>query len=325
MISIVIPTYNAESTIEDVLLELFRQIKKFKQKIEVSIVDDGSTDNTLKLVKKYPVKIIKQIHGGPAEARNKGWKEAKGEIIIFLDSDCKVGKDWLKNIIKPFKNKKVAGVGVKYKTWNQNSWVARFIGYETEQRQNRVNRKTNFLASYSTAFRRDIFEKMKGFDTSFKTASGEDNDLSYRIIKNGYNLIFLKNIYVWHKHPESLFRYFKKQFNHALWRVFLYFRRPEFMKGDEYSDIRTLIQPLLYLMLPLMLFISKFLFFIFLDVLLVIHVPAMKIPLKKKDYKIAILLPFLFFIRGLVWSLGMVFGLIFFMKNKLFKSNFKLF
>ncbi|MDI6825970.1 MAG: glycosyltransferase [Candidatus Aenigmarchaeota archaeon] len=317
MISIVIPTYNSESTIREVLDSLLKQRKKFREKVEIIVIDDGSKDNTLRIVKNYPIKLVKQRHKGPAEARNLGWKKARGKIVIFLDSDCKVGKNWLKNILKPFENEKVAGVGVKYQTWNKNSWIARFVGYEIEQRHNKISEKTNFLASYSTAYRRDILEKLKGFDTSFKTASAEDNDLSYRIIKSGYHLIFLKNTYVWHKHPESLVEYFKKQFNHAFWRVLLYLRRPEFMKGDEYAGITTLIQPFLYILLPFSLLISKFLFLVFSFVLLIIHIPATVIPLKKKDYKVAILIAFLFFIRGFVWASGLLFGLLSFIRDKL--------
>lgn len=310
MISIVIPAYNVEDTIEESLKAVLREIRRTHKKIEIIVVDDGSIDDTINIVKKYPLKLIIQKHKGPAETRNNGWKNAKGEIVIFLDSDCKVEKYWLKNILKPFKDPKVAGVSVKYKTWNKDSWVARFIGYEIEQRHNKISKRTNFLASYSTAYRRKILKEMNGFDTNFKIASAEDNDLSYRIVQDGYNLIFLKNTYVWHKHSESLLNYFRKQFNHAVWRVFLYLKKPEFMRGDEYAGLKTLIQPFLYLLLPFTFFISPYFFYLLLTTLLVIHIPAMLIPIKINDYSVAFLIPFLFFIRGLVWSLGLICGVL---------------
>jgi len=317
MISIVIPTYNSANTIEDCLDAIIKEIKKSRENVEVIIVDDESKDDTIKLAGKYHVKIIKQRHEGPAKARNKGWRVSKGEIVIFLDSDCKVGKNWLKNILNEFKDEKVGGASVKYKTWNENSWVARFVGYETEQRHNKISKSTNFLASYSTAYRRNILEKNKGFDTSFGSASGEDNELSYRIKKMGYKLIFLKNTFVWHRHSESLIKYFRKQYNHAFWRVFLYYKRPEFIKGDEYAGTKTLIQTFLYVLFLFSLFLSKYFFLFLLFSLLLIHLPSIKIPLRRKDYKVAALIPFLFFIRGFVWLIGMIFGSIFLINKKL--------
>lgn len=320
MISIVIPTYNSEKTIGEVLDALFKEIKRYRKKVEVIVVDDGSKDNTLKIVEKYPVRLFKQKHKGPAAARNLGVKKARGNIVIFLDSDCKVSKNWLKKILEPFKDKRVAGVGVKYKTWNRGSWVGRFVGYEIGQRQERMKKETDYLASYSTAYRKEVLKKVKGFDTRFRMAAAEDNDLSYRIVKEGYKLIFLKNSFVWHKHPESLRVYFKKQFYQALWRVFLYLKwikEPRVLKGDQYAGLETLSQPFLYLFLFLSLLFSFKLFLILLVISIIIHFPSAFRIIRKGDVKVGILMPFLFFLRGIVWMFGMLTGVFMFLKEKL--------
>jgi len=322
MISIVIPTYNSEKTIGEVLDSLFREIRRYRRKVEVIVVDDGSTDSTLQIVKKYPVRVIKQRHKGPAAARNLGWKKAKGDIVIFLDSDCKVGRGWLKKMLKPFKDGKVAGVGVKYRTWNKENWVARFVGYEIEQRQNRMGKDTDYLASYSTAYRKDVLEEVNGFDTSFKAAAAEDNDLSYRVIGKGYRLVFLKECFVWHKHPESLRVYYKKQFYQAMWRVFLYLKwlrkRPKVLMGDQYAGMETLFQPFIpaFLLLSLFLFPSIFPFILLLSFL--IHIPASYFVLRKGDW-VGCLIPFLFFLRSIIWCLGMIVGIALFIKKSLLK------
>jgi len=303
MISIVIPGYNVEKTVEENLDVLLKQARGFKERIEVIFVDDASKDSTVKVVERFGIKVIKQKHAGPAVARNKGMKAAKGRIVIFLDADCKISSNWLREIVKPFEDEKVAGVGVKYETWNKHSWVARFVGYEIEQRHNKMGRDVDFLASYSTAFRRDILIKLKGFDTSFRTASAEDNDLSYRIKNLGYNLVFLKNIFVYHRHPESLTNYFFKQYNHAKWRISLYAKNTRMMKGDKYAGWETFIQPILFLLIPLSLLFAKFFFFA-VAINLAVNIPAAFIIWKKRDYGIALLAPFLFVIRSFLWGFG---------------------
>ncbi|MDD2807784.1 MAG: glycosyltransferase family A protein [Patescibacteria group bacterium] len=85
-ISVVIPIYNAAKTIEKCLASIYLQTFK---KIEIIIVNDGSTDNSLEIVKKYQDKItiINQTNGGAAKARNEGAKIAKAPFIIFCDAD----------------------------------------------------------------------------------------------------------------------------------------------------------------------------------------------------------------------------------------------
>lgn len=86
LVSAIIPTYNREKTICRAIDSILNQSYK---NIEIIIVDDGSTDDTLKLLKKYGsrIRVVKQCHKGANVARNRGIKEAKGEYIAFLDSD----------------------------------------------------------------------------------------------------------------------------------------------------------------------------------------------------------------------------------------------
>jgi len=313
MISVVMPGYNVEKTVGENLEALLKQTNGFKEKVEVIFVDDGSRDKTVEVVKRFGVRVIKQKHAGPAVARNKGMRAAKGRIVIFLDADCKISSNWLKEIVKPFKDGKVAGVGVKYETWNKNSWVARFVGYEIGYRHDRMGRDVDFLASYSTAFRKDVLMKLGGFDISFKTASGEDNDLSYRIKNLGLKLIFLKNIFVYHRHPESLTNYFRKQYNHGKWRIFLYTKdtgKLKMLRGDKYAGWGTFIQPLLLLLIPLSFLFFQQLFLFVIALNFAMQLPTAAMVWKKQDYGIALLLPFLFLIRNFCWGLGAFAGIL---------------
>ena len=93
--SIIVPVYNVEEYIDDCLKSIKSQT--FKD-YEVIVVNDGTKDNSMDIVKKYDVEIINQENGGLSSARNTGVKKAKGEYLIFLDSDDYIEKDLLKKI-----------------------------------------------------------------------------------------------------------------------------------------------------------------------------------------------------------------------------------
>ncbi len=108
----ILSVYNAESTIVACLKSLMSQ----SLPIEIIIVDDGSTDNTLSSmvrtiepVAKAQIKILKQNHGGPALARNLGASHATTSILLFVDSDMTFDPDYVKSLIAPIISSEVIG------------------------------------------------------------------------------------------------------------------------------------------------------------------------------------------------------------------------
>ncbi len=96
MISIIVPFYNAENTLERLLDSILKQ--SFSD-FELIVVDDASTDSSLRIAQSYPCKTIHlDRNHGPAYCRNIGAKHAKGDILVFIDSDCQAHPDWLKHI-----------------------------------------------------------------------------------------------------------------------------------------------------------------------------------------------------------------------------------
>jgi glycosyltransferase involved in cell wall biosynthesis len=118
LVSIIIPTFNEEKYIAACLKSLFNQTY---QNIEVILVDDGSTDQTLEEVKKLEnhrnFKVLTQNHLGPALARNKASKQARGEIIAFLDADMVFDKEFIKDLVTPIIENKYKG------TFSKNEFV----------------------------------------------------------------------------------------------------------------------------------------------------------------------------------------------------------
>lgn len=100
--SIIVPVYNVEKYIKKCLDSIFEQT--FKD-YEVIVVNDGTKDNSMDIVKKYDVKIVEQSNQGLSEARNNGVKKATGEYILFVDSDDYIEKDLLKEVNNALTNK----------------------------------------------------------------------------------------------------------------------------------------------------------------------------------------------------------------------------
>jgi len=316
MISVIVPTYNAANTIRDTIEALLNQNYP-KNKYEVIFVDDGSNDDTVKIIKSYKkVKLIKQKHKGPAAARNLGAKKARGGILLFTDSDCGPSRNWILDMIKPLKNSKIVGVSGTYRTLNKDSLIARFVGYEISRNHEIMKKQKyiDFIGSYSAAYRKDIFLKFGGFDESFPIASGEDPELSFRISKAGYKMVFQSKAYVYHRHPDTLWKFLKQQFWRGYWRVLLYKKHTDKMFRHAYTPLRLYFKIVLLglTLLLLLLGILSFtpimygffgLFLVFLSTL------PFSFKIFKKDKKVGLIAPIVIILRNFFVGMGIICGL----------------
>jgi len=159
-VSVIVPVNNSSDLITECIQALEQQ--SFPQNhYEIIIVDDGSTDNTIEVVKAFTnVRVISIVHGGPAAAINAGANAAVGEIIAFTDSDCVPTPTWLEKITEPFSNKDTIGVKGTYRT-HQKLLVSRFVQLEYQYKYKRMARLSSidFIDTYSAAYRRNVFLK----------------------------------------------------------------------------------------------------------------------------------------------------------------------
>jgi GT2 family glycosyltransferase len=234
-VSIIIPTFNGASRIENCLDALLKQTASGEA--EILVVNDGSTDRTRDVVARYAgVRLINQMNAGPAAARNHGAKEAKGTIILFTDDDCVPTAGWLSTMLDPFSDPEVIAVKGVYRT-RQRSLVARFVQIEYEDRYRLMARfpSVDFIDTYSAGFRRNRFLEMKGYDTSFPVPCAEDIELSYRMSARGWKMKFIPHAIVYHTHPDTLARYLKKKYKFALWRVLAVRKNPSKALKDSHT------------------------------------------------------------------------------------------
>jgi glycosyltransferase involved in cell wall biosynthesis len=99
-VSIVIPVYNEEKYLENCLQGFMRQIEPAD---EIIVVDNNSTDRSIEIAKKFPVKIIREKQQGMIFSRNRGFNEAQYDLILRTDADTVVPRDWVKRIKTYFK------------------------------------------------------------------------------------------------------------------------------------------------------------------------------------------------------------------------------
>jgi cellulose synthase/poly-beta-1,6-N-acetylglucosamine synthase-like glycosyltransferase len=316
--SVIVPAFNAEKTIGACIESLLAQGQKA---LEIIVVDDGSADRTLEIIMGFGgVKLVKQNHAGPAVARNRGAKAAKGEIIIFTDSDCIAEPDWLEEMLKPFSDPVVAGVQGRYKC-RQREIVARLIQLEIGQRYEKMEGKNSidFISTYSAAYRKSVFEEFKGFDTSFPMASGEDTDLSFRVHEAGCKMVFSPKAIVWHTHPTSWKKYFRVKFFRAFWRTKVYRKHKGKMLNDSYTS-QTMKAQLILLLFACLTTLATIIFPVtfpadfFLPVtegvLTVLFITTLPFSLwaARRDLAVGIIAPFAIILRTVVFSCGLVLG-----------------
>ena len=231
------PVYNGALTIEECIKSLLN-LEYPEDKYEIIIVDNNSTDTTVEIVKKYPVKLLHEGKQSSYPARNLGIKNAKGEIVAFTDADCIVDKMWLEQLVENFKDETTAGVGGEILAYNPKSIVEQYsvksgsisqkIALETEI----VNLKMPFILTANAAYKAEILNEIGLFDDSF--ISGGDVDLACRITMKGYRIVYEPKALVYHKHRTTLYGLFKQIFPYGEGRANL-FKKHKAMFSKRYE------------------------------------------------------------------------------------------
>ena len=216
LVSVITPARNAAKTIERCIISVLRQ--NFEGNLEYIVVEGGSTDGTRQILEKYQtegkIKLIIGPGKGPATARNIGIKEARGEILVFIDADCEADENWMRNLIKPFKKEEVGGVCGSVKTPRGLSLIGRIVGLDWEYRQEeRIVKGLRWFHFMNTAYRREIFDKIGLLNEEFVT--GEDQEFFRRAVRTGYKFLFVEDAVVYHYHRSTLLGFLKQFFNYG--------------------------------------------------------------------------------------------------------------
>jgi len=218
MISIIIPTFNAEKELSNLLSDLKKQ--KIKEKHEIIVIDSSSTDKTLEITKLYKTRtiIIPKIEFNHGLTRTLGAKKAKGEILVYLTQDVLI-KDKLAidKLVKFLKKEKdlaaVYGRQLPKKDADAISSHLRFFNYQKESYKTSLEdkkieglKKIFFSDSFS-AYKKKYLQAIGGFN---KVETGEDMDVAARLLKKGYKIGYCAKAEVIHSHNLSLIEEFRR-------------------------------------------------------------------------------------------------------------------
>jgi len=220
--SIIIPAFNEGKFVYDTLLSISQSNYPFN-KLEVIVIDDGSTDNTYNWIEKadntinklFDLKIIRFYENrGKKEALIEGFSLANGEIFVTIDSDSVIEKDSLRNLVAPFIfDEKCGVVAGNVKVYNlQNTIFPKMLNVSfafnfgfIRAAQSNMNSVLCSPGAFS-AFRSSVVKLCleSWLNQEFlgvKTKIGEDRALTNLIIKSGYKSLFQKNALVYTKVP----------------------------------------------------------------------------------------------------------------------------
>lgn len=196
--SIIIPALNEEDFICQCISSILRQ--NYKGKVDIIVVDNGSTDNTSKIAKKLGVRVIKEKQTGVSYARNTGVENSKYNFLFFVDADCIVPQGYLSTldkIIREYRNYNVfagpyeifdGGVFARFITGKLNYfyWYYQVI---------KILCGVQCFAGGNFCIKKNVFRKIGGFDTNIDNVlKAEDLELSLRLYRNGYKVFYTNKL-----------------------------------------------------------------------------------------------------------------------------------
>lgn len=286
-LSIIIPVYNEEKYIRACLDSLLNQTF---QDFEIIIINDGSTDNTPKIIDEYSkkdnrIKIIHQKNLGQGISRNKGILLAKGEILAFPDGDMQFPRNYIEKMINPvIKKKEISTTHAKEIIINRDNIWARCWGPKLK-----VNKKPGSRGGERRVVRKDylIKNKIRYLDNRYFDDCNEDPTKP-----------FVVGVHCYHNNPSSLKEVF--EMNIRVGRGFI--QKPEMVKSyfKKYLNLFLFgLVSFLILFYYLYSLLSNYILTLFLTLFISAFLLAFVRSIKEKDPLLFFALPIFYLVRGL--------------------------
>jgi len=312
MLSIIIPVFNGEKTLGDLLDSI---LKSDFNDYEIIVVDDCSKDNTVSIIRESGAKNIRlPARSGPAIARNTGAREAGGEILVFFDADIEIFPDTLGKIACKFRDN--PQVKVLVGTYDEEpvnkGFFPRFKALWFNSLFNDNARQTDSLEGFCVAIDKAIFISSGGFNPEFTDSSAEDYELGCRL-RQKHTLYFDSRIKVRHNFPgfrENARRFFRRTCDF----IPLFLKQEKSSRGKALSrdGFVSLFATLSFLLLPLVFMhyrLAEILFIFFIINFIFFGMKFVRLAFYKEGIIFGLASILTYYVNGLIVGLAIIIGI----------------
>jgi GT2 family glycosyltransferase len=209
-LSVIVCTYNRCRKLERSLRAIASSVARGNLAAEIVVVDNNSRDGTEAVVREFalscpvPVRRVVELSQGLSYARNRGIREAKGDIVAFTDDDCVVDPGWVAAIAKEFAEiPEIMVVGGRVDLYTPEDRPVTIRPIDKRVRYTSTDQIYTYIIGANMAFRRRLVERIGWFDPALagsRGAGADDIDFIYRALRSGAGVIFVPDVKVLHDH-----------------------------------------------------------------------------------------------------------------------------
>jgi cellulose synthase/poly-beta-1,6-N-acetylglucosamine synthase-like glycosyltransferase/peptidoglycan/xylan/chitin deacetylase (PgdA/CDA1 family)/spore germination protein YaaH len=248
LVSVVVPAYNEEKVICRTIESL---LQSDYPRLEIIVVDDGSTDNTLSVAKGVfgddpKVTIYTKLNGGKAEALNFGWRQSKGDIIIALDADTVFPVETVSALAHRFADESIGAIAGNAKVGNRVNIVTKWQALEYVTSQNFDRRAFSSLNCITVvpgsvgAWRRSVLERTGGFSSD---TLAEDQDLTIEVREMHYRIGYEEKAIGYTEAPDSLRNLAKQRFRWSFGTLQCMWKHKKALLNPKYGSLGWVAMP----------------------------------------------------------------------------------